>query len=194
MHYAWILAFYANIYSGSAQLCTFPCIFWLMIAFFENIHCAKYKYLVQKYLNFHAKTQRGEVIYFHKKLSIKLSFLMNVFLKSSFWNAKVACVANAKQFGFILGLAAGEASEIFGHGQISLKMEEGNPHRGFQVRPHQEEMKRETRATSTTATDRRCISELSIAPINCNSLWPPSIKRHTVLDFWTFIRKPILQE
>ena len=79
MHYAWILAFY--IYSGSVQLCTFPCIFWLMIAFFENTISAKCKYLVQKYLNFHAKTQRGEVIYFHKKLSIKLSFLMNVFFK-----------------------------------------------------------------------------------------------------------------
>ena len=83
----------------------------------------------------------------------------------------MACVANAKQFGFILGLAAGGASEIFGHGQISLKMEEGNPHRGFQVRPHQE-MKREEEATSITATDAEDASVLEedYSPtINCNS-------------------------
>ena len=74
----------------------------------------------------------------------------------------MACVANAKQFGFILGLvAAAAASEIFGHGQISLKMEEGNPHRGFQVRPHQE-MKREEEATSTTATDAEDASVLEL--------------------------------
>ena len=51
--YVWILPFYATeVYSGSAQLCTFPCILWLMIAFwrafFENAHYAKCGCWIQK--------------------------------------------------------------------------------------------------------------------------------------------------
>ena len=108
----------------------------------------------------------------------------------------MACVANAKQFGFILGLvAAAAASEIFGHGQISLKMEEGNPHRGFQVRPHQE-MKREEEATSITATDAEdasVLEEEDYSPaINCNLIGLTSFNQKThceqYLEVYDFLK------
>ena len=81
------------------------------------------------------------------------------------------CEAIWVHFGSSGCSSSSQASEIFGHGQISLKMEEGNPHRGFQVRPHQE-MKREEEATSITATDAEDASVLEedYSPtINCNS-------------------------